>query len=284
MKKEKLLTIGMATYDDYDGVYFTIQALRMYHPICQTDEVEFVVIDNNPDGKHGKDVKKFINQIKQVYIPYKEKQSSFSKYKVVDYASGKYVIIMDCHVLLFPNAINELLNYFKENPDCKDLIQGPMFNQSLNTYNTHWEPKYRGHMYGIWANDKESYEKGEPFEIPLQGMALMSFERNNFPKISQHFNGFGGEQGTIHEYFKNNGGKIICHPKFSWVHRFDRPNGVPFPLTLEDRVFNYFLGSLDVHNDLNRPFIKETYNYFKDILPNGVIDKLLNKAINLTKK
>ncbi len=61
MKKEKLLTIGMATYDDYDGVYFTIQALRMYHPICQIDEVEFVVIDNNPDGKHGKDVKKFIN-------------------------------------------------------------------------------------------------------------------------------------------------------------------------------------------------------------------------------
>jgi hypothetical protein len=29
----KLLTIGMATYDDYDGVYFTLQSLRMYHPV-----------------------------------------------------------------------------------------------------------------------------------------------------------------------------------------------------------------------------------------------------------
>ncbi len=28
---KKKLTIGMATYDDYDGVYFSIQALRLYH-------------------------------------------------------------------------------------------------------------------------------------------------------------------------------------------------------------------------------------------------------------
>ena len=25
------LTVGMTTYDDYDGVYFTLQALRLYH-------------------------------------------------------------------------------------------------------------------------------------------------------------------------------------------------------------------------------------------------------------
>ena len=25
------LAIGLATYDDYDGIYFTIQAIRMYH-------------------------------------------------------------------------------------------------------------------------------------------------------------------------------------------------------------------------------------------------------------
>jgi hypothetical protein len=26
-----MLTIGMPVYDDFDGMYFTIQALRMYH-------------------------------------------------------------------------------------------------------------------------------------------------------------------------------------------------------------------------------------------------------------
>jgi hypothetical protein len=30
-ERKRALSIGMATYDDYDGVYFTLQALRMYH-------------------------------------------------------------------------------------------------------------------------------------------------------------------------------------------------------------------------------------------------------------
>jgi hypothetical protein len=43
------LTIGMATYDDYDGVYFTIQSIRLSNPELD-GAVEFVVIDNNPGG------------------------------------------------------------------------------------------------------------------------------------------------------------------------------------------------------------------------------------------
>ena len=26
------LCIGMATYDDFDGVYFSVQAIQLYHP------------------------------------------------------------------------------------------------------------------------------------------------------------------------------------------------------------------------------------------------------------
>lgn len=48
------LTIGMATHNDFNGVYFTIQALRLSNgPL---DEVEFLVVDNAPDTKHGKAV------------------------------------------------------------------------------------------------------------------------------------------------------------------------------------------------------------------------------------
>lgn len=45
---EKKLTIGMATYDDFDGVFFSVQALRMYHP--ETEGAEIIVLDNNPEG------------------------------------------------------------------------------------------------------------------------------------------------------------------------------------------------------------------------------------------
>src|SRR5262249_42947024 len=44
------LTIGMATYDDYDGVYFTIQSIRFHNPELD-GQLEFVVIDNNPAGR-----------------------------------------------------------------------------------------------------------------------------------------------------------------------------------------------------------------------------------------
>ena len=37
------LTVGMATYRDFDGVYFTIQALRLYQDM---EGVELLVVDN----------------------------------------------------------------------------------------------------------------------------------------------------------------------------------------------------------------------------------------------
>ena len=37
------LTIGMTTYNDYEGVYFTVQALRSYQEL---DDVEFLVVDH----------------------------------------------------------------------------------------------------------------------------------------------------------------------------------------------------------------------------------------------
>ncbi|HEV2310466.1 MAG TPA: hypothetical protein VGU73_08075, partial [Acidimicrobiia bacterium] len=43
----RTLCIGMATYDDYDGVYFSVQALRLYHPEVM-DRVSILVLDNHP--------------------------------------------------------------------------------------------------------------------------------------------------------------------------------------------------------------------------------------------
>ena len=52
MKATKKLTIGMATYDDYDGVYFTLQAIRLYHPEILHD-VEFLVVSRQCLGGNG---------------------------------------------------------------------------------------------------------------------------------------------------------------------------------------------------------------------------------------
>lgn len=276
----KILTIGMATYDDYDGVYFTIQSLRMHHEMCNSDYVEYIVLDNNPKSKHGEQTKKFVEgSVKNSrYIPKDGSCSSFNKYEIVEHANGKYVLILDCHVLLSDKSIEYLLNYYADNKNCKNLVQGPLLYDRLENVSTHFEETWRGHMYGIWATNHKAFAKGEPFEIPMQGMGVCSFERKNWPGICKHFKGFGAEEGYIAEKFRRNGGKNICIPKFKWCHRFGRPNGVKYPLILEDRIWNYFVGWLEITKDPEHKMIKDTYEHFKDKIPKGSIDAILEKA------
>lgn len=273
----------MATYDDFHGTYFTIQSLRLYHPLCSTNDVEFIVLDNNPNGKHSKALKDFITGWvghNAKYIPYTEKASSFNKYEIVKYANGKYVLILDCHVLLAPNSLDYLMAYFNSHPDCKDLIQGPLLYDDLKNFSTEFAPVWRDSMYGTWHTNRQAHDSGQPFEIPLQGMGMCAFEKSNWPGINPNFRGFGAEEGYVAEKFRRNGGKNICIPELKWVHRFGRPEGVPFPLKTEDRVFNYFLGWLEITKDVNHEMIKSTYEHFKDKIP-GRIDQVLEEAKNL---
>ena len=55
--------------------------------------------------------------------------------------------------------------------------------------------------------------------------------------------GFGGEEGYIHEKFRQRGGRTLCLPFLRWMHRFNRPYGVPYSNTWEDRIRNYMIGS-----------------------------------------
>jgi len=276
---DKLLTIGMCTYDDFHGTYFTIQALRMFHPICMTDDVEFIVVDNNPESAQGKAVKDFMRFVKNgKYIPYTERVSTAVRNQVFKNAQGKYCLCLDCHVLLMPGTLEVLLNYYKENPDCKNIVQGPLVYDALSGLGySHFKPVWGKWMYGRWATDKEGLTGDKPFEIPMQGLGLFSCETKNWLGFSDLFQGFGGEEGYIHEKFRRHGGKAICIPQLKWVHRFGRPERPPYPLKAEDRVWNYFIGWLEVTKDPEDQMIKDIYNVFEKKCKD--IDGILKRAI-----
>lgn len=271
----------MATYDDYDGVYFTIQALRMYHPICQTDKVEFIVVDNNPTSKHGEETKKFVaNKTRSKYIPITDKKTTAIRNEVFKNADGKFTICMDPHVLIEKDGIDNLLKYYDDETTHKNIVSGPLLYDDMKHISTHFNPVWRSHMYGVWATNNDAYKNPEPFEIPMQGLGCFSCKTENWLGFNEKFTGFGGEEGYIHEKFRQAGGKAICLPTFKWMHRFSRPNGVPYPLCLEDRVWNYFVGWLELYKDPNHEKVKSIYNHFKKELPNGRIDKIYNNVIN----
>ena len=117
-------------------------------------------------------------------------------------------------------------------------------------------------MFGVWDNNSLADDPdAAPFEIPMQGMGLFACRRADWPGFNRAFRGFGGEEGYIHEKFRRNGGRTLCLPFLRWVHRFNRPLGVPYRNTLEDRFWNYLVG----HRELGLP-TDELEQHFRELI------------------
>jgi hypothetical protein len=238
------LTVGMATYDDFDGVYFTIQSLRLHHPEV-LDEIEIVVIDNHPSGRAAPLLKQFEKDIPNYrYVPFDDRGgSAVSKQRIFDEADGRYVLGLDCHVLLAPGALRRLLGYYDAHPDSADLLQGPMLFDNLRELATHWDHRWHGGMWGVWATDQRALDvDAPPFDIPMQGLGLFACRRDAWVGFHPAFDGFGGEEGYIHEKVRQAGHRTLCVPFLRWAHRFGRPDGAPYANRWEDRIRNYLIG------------------------------------------
>jgi len=268
------LTIGMATFDDFHGVYFSIQALRMYHPEIM-NETEILIIDNNPTGPHGKECRSLSNHSPNIkYYAEPSPVSTAIRNKIFERAEGDFVVSMDCHILFEPGSLKKLLDYYKANDKTNDLYQGPLVYDNLNNISTHFEPVWRAQMYGVWQTDKRGIDKnGEKFEIPMQGLGIFSCRKEAWLGFNTMFRGFGGEEGYIHEKFRQNGKKCWCLPFLRWVHRFGRPDGVKYPLTIDNKLRNYFIG----HHELGLD-VAPVINHFSKWKKPDILHKMSNNV------
>ena len=103
---EQTLTIGMAHYNDYHGVYFTIQDIRKElifnrrYDLLQ--KIQFLVVENNPDSTHAKMVKDLRGKVQNLtVVDYTDRiGTSAARDKIIEEARTNFVLVMDCHVLL----------------------------------------------------------------------------------------------------------------------------------------------------------------------------------------
>jgi hypothetical protein len=167
-RERRPLTIGMATYDDYDGVYFTLQALRLYHPEI-LDRTNFLVIDNHPDGPCAAPLKQLDTMAPNYrYVPAVTPTGTTIRNVVFEEADSDFVLCLDCHVLVQAGAIARLLDYFDANPETGDLLQGPLVYDNLDSWSPQFKPGWRSGMYGAWEPDPRADDPdGEPFDIPM---------------------------------------------------------------------------------------------------------------------
>jgi hypothetical protein len=244
------LTVGMATYDDYDGAYFTIQSIRLNNPELE-GALEFVVIDNNPGGPCSaalSDLGKWIEGYR--YVPSGEWNGTAVRNMVFEESSSPFVLCIDSHVLIVPGSLSKLISYFESDPESRDLVQGPLIYDDLRTKSTHMEPQWRAGMYGTWANDPRGEDPAASgFDIAMQGLGLFACRRAAWPGFNPKFRGFGGEEGYIHEKIRQRGGRTLCLPFLRWMHRFGRPLGAPYVNRWEHRMRNYVIGFTELGLD-----------------------------------
>jgi hypothetical protein len=269
------LCVGMATYDDFDGVWFTIQAIGMYQAEVLED-VSFLVVDNHPDGPAGPALQALEGWLPDYrYVPFDGYRGTSVRDLVFREARADIVCCVDSHVLLQPGALAHLLDWFDAHPYSKDLLQGPLLYDNLKPGATHLEPTWGAGMFGQWGRDPRIDEPGcEPFEITMHGLGLFACRRDAWPGLNPRLRGFGAEEGYLQEKFRQRGGRVLCHPRLGWLHRFSRPAGVTYPNVWEDRVRNYHIAWSEIGWDL-----APVRSHFRELLGADLdVDALLERA------
>lgn len=259
--RDAKLTIGMACYDDFDGVYFTVTSLMLHHADVMHD-CEIVVVDNNPDSTQGNQTRRWVeNRVPNgKYFAFAGAHGTAqARNEVFRRASAPAVLCIDCHVLLAPEAVARLIEYYTTHQMTRDLLTGPLITDSGRVSATHQKPVWRGGAWGTWAvDDRGNDPQSEPFEIWQQGMGLFSCRRKAWVKFHPDFTGFGGCESYVMHKVRQNNGRVLCCPWLRWSHRFSRPNGVPYSLERSDRIRNYLIGFRELQ--LNIEPVLEHFN------------------------
>lgn len=116
------------------------------------------------------------------------------------------------------------------------------------------ETSFYGHEKPLAANGYSRVGSGDhqqPIKIFAQGLGLFLTRKNAWLKFNEHCVGFGGEECYIHTKYRQNGRHCYNLPFLKWLHRFGRPDGVQYILTLENKIKNYVLEFLELGLDLS---------------------------------
>lgn len=178
------LAICMAHHTDYDGAYFTIQAIRMNHPGTL---FEFVVVDNTPDKPEGEHLKNFLGHVaaggnKVQYIPFTASVGTTqTRETAIQAATAENVLHLDCHVLLQPNSLHRLVDYYDNGLDKGNLLTGPLLYDSFGDYATHFNLLWRSGMWGVWASAWCCFNCGEKVSVHEHREKMLDFIELEYP-------------------------------------------------------------------------------------------------------
>lgn len=261
------LTIGMATYQNSNGVITTIQNIRLNN-LKLLNRLHFVIIDNCPEpyiedtsrgSNHSTELINFITWLGDghTYIPLDSPRGTAPpRNKVFEVSKDEFTMCVDDHVYFPEGVIQKVFDYLDAHPDSNDLLSGPILKDDLSVMATRFDEEWRHEMEGIWGYEaKEADPVYGPSEIPAMGLGMFVCRTEAWRKVGGFhplFRGFGGEEFYIHRRFRQHGYKCLNIPEWKWWHNFHQATGHKYPADVWNKVRNYVIG----HAHTGRPFDK----------------------------
>lgn len=247
-----LLSIVMATFDDFDGCELTLTFLR--NELTGrgiADQVELLVTNNNPASHNGKRIEALCAKVGARHLPYTEKIGSAApRDAAIRAATGKWVVCCDCHIQLLFGVLPQLLEFCRTT-DSTDLFHGPLCSEQMIQPDgkpalvwTHWAP--------IWGNNgmlgkqsglpPEKLAEGKPIEIVGAGLGLFLTMKEHWLGFPPELREFGSEELCIHHAYRQAGRKAWLLPWLHWWHKFrDETSAPPYPTHHAATCWNYLV-------------------------------------------
>lgn len=225
------LTVGMGTWNDYAGVFMTVESLRRWNGFTGP----IVVVDS-----YGCEQTRLYCLSSGVGYHRRLDLRGTSKPRdlVFSVSSTEYVMCVDCHVMMF--GLSDLLSYLPSMGS--DLYFGVL--SSGGKLWTHWTPEWTGLQYGVYA----SYPSVEPVRIPMMGLGAFVSRRDAWLGFHPLFQGYGVEESYVAGLYRSRGRNLVSLPFWSYVHRFTLAGGTNYSTGIE-MYKNYLIGQ----HSLGRP-------------------------------
>lgn len=221
------LTIGCATFDDPHAID-TLLDLLIHHREAM-GRVELIVVDNAPHTRNGRDLKVRMEKMRDLAASVRYIESAAilgpaaSWEMVFSEAQGESVLCLHSHCRLFPGAVAGLLEFYRGNPECADLITGPAIQDDLRLANA--------------ADD---------YDVPAIESAAFSCRKSAWVGFNPDFRGFGKYGDYLAEKFRQHGRRVRCLGILPSWHLSGHLHGVPYPKTVTDRVRNAMIACLEL--------------------------------------
>lgn len=246
-----ILSVVMATHSDPKGVLWTLTNLKKEMVAMKLeDDVELLVVDNDPGGIDGTRNLNNCNKVNAKYIQLVTPVgTSQPRDLAIRSARGKWVLCVDCHVQLGVGVLAQLVNWCKRT-DSDDLFHGVLYAENWKDITwTHWLPAWGDNaMLGKQAGLKpEELREKDGLPIWGAGLGLFLVMREKWLGFHPTFEAFGGEEGYIHEKYRKAGRQVRLLTWLAWWHEFrDQSEPIKYPTHWGSRCWNYLQSYAEV--------------------------------------